>query len=83
MIKPSRITRIFITHAHGDHSFGLPGLLCLMGTKRERWDDQPVEIYGPEGLRAFLRTVIRYTVSRIVPNYRVHELMDVPHLHRR
>jgi len=54
-----------------------------MGTKRERWDDQPVEIYGPEGLRAFLRTVIRYTVSRIVPNYRVHELMDVPHLHRR
>lgn len=58
-------------------SFGLPGLLCLMGTDRDR-NDPPIDIYGPEGLRMWLRVAIRYSVSRIVPPYRVHELMDVP-----
>eukprot|EP00523_Entomoneis_sp_CCMP467_P000091 CAMPEP_0168754586 /NCGR_PEP_ID=MMETSP0724-20121128/19583_1 /TAXON_ID=265536 /ORGANISM="Amphiprora sp., Strain CCMP467" /LENGTH=605 /DNA_ID=CAMNT_0008803081 /DNA_START=295 /DNA_END=2115 /DNA_ORIENTATION=+ len=76
-IKPSKITKVFLTHAHGDHSFGLPGLLCLMGQDRDR-DSPPVEIYGPEGLRMWLRVAIRYSVSRIVPPYRVHEIMDVP-----
>jgi len=76
-IKPGKITKIFITHAHGDHSFGLPGLLCLMGQDRDR-DGPPVEIYGPEGLRMWLRVAIRYSVSRIVPPYRVHEIMDIP-----
>jgi ribonuclease BN (tRNA processing enzyme) len=37
----------------------------------------PIDIYGPEGLRLWLRTAIRYSVSRIVPKYRVHELKDV------
>jgi len=37
-----------------------------------------VDIYGPEGLRMWLRVAVRYSVSRIVPPYRVHELMDIP-----
>eukprot|EP00571_Detonula_confervacea_P002825 CAMPEP_0172328084 /NCGR_PEP_ID=MMETSP1058-20130122/60165_1 /TAXON_ID=83371 /ORGANISM="Detonula confervacea, Strain CCMP 353" /LENGTH=747 /DNA_ID=CAMNT_0013045181 /DNA_START=739 /DNA_END=2982 /DNA_ORIENTATION=- len=78
-IKPSKISKIFLTHCHGDHSFGLPGLLCLMGTDRDRSDaTPPVEIYGPEGLRMWLRVAVRYSTSRVVPKYRVHELMDVP-----
>ena len=48
-----------------------------MGTNRDR-DDPPVEIYGPEGLRMWLRVAIRYSVSRIVPPYRVHELREIP-----
>lgn len=76
-MKCSKVTKIFITHAHGDHSFGLPGLLCLLGQDRDR-DAPPVEIYGPEGLRMWLRVAIRYSVSRIVPSYRVHELKDIP-----
>jgi ribonuclease Z len=76
-VKPSKINKIFLTHAHGDHTFGLPGLLCLMGQDRDRLD-QPVDIYGPEGLRMWLRVAIRYSISRIVPPYRVHELKDIP-----
>ena len=85
-IKAGKVTKIFITHCHGDHSFGLPGLLCLMGQDRPRETivngktvpTPPIDIYGPEGLRDWLRVAIRYSVSRIVPNYRVHELMNVP-----
>jgi ribonuclease Z len=49
-----------------------------MGQDRDRDSAPPVDIYGPEGLRMWLRVAIRYSVSRIVPNYRVHELKDVP-----
>lgn len=48
-----------------------------MGQDRPR-DSPPVEIYGPEGLRMWLRVAIRYSVSRIVPPYRVHEIKHVP-----
>jgi len=76
-VRPTKITKIFLTHAHGDHSFGLPGLLCLMGQDRDR-EAPPVDIYGPEGLRMWLRVAIRYSVSRIVPKYRVHEIIGIP-----
>jgi hypothetical protein len=76
-VKPGKITKIFVTHAHGDHTFGIPGVLCLMGQDRAR-GGPPVEIYGPEGLRMYLRVAIRYSVSRIVPNYVVHELKNIP-----
>jgi ribonuclease Z len=46
-----KINHIFISHNHGDHIFGLYGLLSsfqLLGRKAE------LKIYGPENLRAFL-----------------------------
>jgi hypothetical protein len=48
-----------------------------MGQDRDR-DSPPVDIYGPQGLRMWLRIAIRYSVSRIVPPYRVHEIMEIP-----
>ena len=53
-----------------------------MGTDRDQ-NDPPIEIYGPEGLRMWLRVAIRYSVSRVVPPYRVHELMDGKLWHRK
>jgi ribonuclease Z len=48
--------------------------------KRYRYAQEPkvIDIYGPDGLRMWLRVAIRYSVSRIVPPYRVHELKDIP-----
>jgi len=46
-----RRMKIFISHLHGDHVLGLPGLLQSMTLlKRER----PLEIYGPQGLAGFI-----------------------------
>lgn len=47
-----RPTKIFITHLHGDHVLGLPGLLQSM-TLLDR--ERPLEVYGPTGLAEFMR----------------------------
>jgi ribonuclease Z len=52
-LKPSNIKKIFLTHLHGDHSFGLAGVLCLVGQSQEEErssSQQVIDIYGPEGM---------------------------------
>ena len=80
-VRASRIDRIFITHAHGDHCFGLPGLLCLIGQGRSP-SAPPVQIYGPPGLRAFVKITLAFTGTRMLPPYSIHELHDIPDLRR-
>ena len=76
-VHPGRVDAIFVTHTHGDHSFGLPGLLCIIGQNRDK-GSAPLEIYGPEGTRILLRASLRLSHSRVAAPYRVHELRDVP-----
>ena len=47
-----RRTKMFISHLHGDHVLGLPGLIQTM-TLLQR--DRPLHIYGPEGLADFIQ----------------------------
>lgn len=77
MIRPSRVRRIFLTHLHGDHSWGLPGMLCLIGKDREAdpQREQLVEIYGPEGVRQFLRTALELTYSKATPAFKYDQMM--------
>ena len=43
-------SRVFITHMHADHIFGLPGLIVHTGMKTEGVDQlPPLSIYGPYG----------------------------------
>ena len=55
--------KIFITHMHGDHVLGLPGLLqtmSLLGRTKE------LQIYGPEGIKKFVETInetVRYSLT--------------------
>ncbi|WP_338451707.1 ribonuclease Z [Niallia oryzisoli] len=52
-IKPSRIENIFITHLHGDHLYGLPGLLA---SRSFQGGESKVTVYGPPGLKSYVET---------------------------
>ncbi|MCW8820635.1 MAG: MBL fold metallo-hydrolase, partial [Sulfurovum sp.] len=50
-----KLDTIFITHLHGDHYYGLPGLLS---TKKLDTAFRPLTIYGPKGIKKFLKCVM-------------------------
>ncbi|MDT8859954.1 ribonuclease Z [Alkalihalobacillus sp. MEB130] len=63
-ITLTKIDRIFISHLHGDHLFGLPGLLCSRSAQGAK---TPITIYGPDGVEQFVRTSL--TVSKSFLSY--------------
>lgn len=50
-LSPMKINRIFITHFHGDHILGIPGLIQSMAFRGRK---EPLEIYGPHGVHELL-----------------------------
>lgn len=56
-VRLSQLTRIFLTHLHGDHLFGLPGLLASRALAQGGVG--PITIYGPEGVEAWLKATLR------------------------
>ena len=65
------LSHIFITHLHGDHFFGLPGLVSSMHLcgRSERLD-----IYAPQGVQAAMEMMIQTSASHIGFEIHYHEL---------
>ncbi len=61
-LRLSQLKRVFITHMHGDHVFGLPGLLASIGLSG---NSSGIDLYGPNPLESYLEGVFRNTSSRI------------------
>ena len=61
-IRLRKVTRIFISHNHGDHIFGLPGLLA---TRSFQGDVGPITVYGPPGLEQFVKTALRVSRTKV------------------
>lgn len=66
-IRLRKVTKIFISHNHGDHIFGLPGLLA---TRSFQGDVGPLTIYGPPGIEQFVKTALQ--VSRTKVSYPIN-----------
>jgi ribonuclease Z len=69
--KLSQITRIFITHMHGDHVFGLMGLLATCGLAGH---PTRIDVYGPQGLEDYVRASVRYTQTGFAYPLEVHTI---------
>jgi len=55
-LNPGKLTRILITHWHGDHILGIPGILqtlALSGYKKTLF------IYGPEGTKKYMKEILK------------------------
>lgn len=66
-------TKIFITHMHGDHVLGLPGLLQTMAMLDR---EKKVEIYGPPGITGFLeclRETVQFALTFPVEIYEIEK----------
>ncbi|MFH0874984.1 MAG: ribonuclease Z [archaeon] len=55
-IKPSKITKILLSHWHGDHVLGLPGLFQTLNKSDY---EKKLEIYGPKGTKKYIKYMFK------------------------
>lgn len=72
-IRPRKVTKIFVTHLHGDHIFGLPGFLS---SRSFQGGNEPLTIYGPIGIKRFIMTALQVSESRL--SYPLH-FVEIDH----
>src|SRR3990167_2390909 len=53
-IKPTIVRKIFISHWHGDHVLGLPGLLQTLSASEY---EGKIDLYGPKGTKKFMEAM--------------------------
>ncbi|KRL83684.1 ribonuclease Z [Ligilactobacillus apodemi] len=63
-IRPRKVERIFITHLHGDHIFGLPGFLSSRSFQSGE-EIRPLTIYGPKGIADFVKISLKVSQTHL------------------
>ncbi len=69
----AKINHIFISHLHGDHFYGLIGLISTFGLLSR---EKGLHIYGPKGLKEIIELQLKITQSRAVFSIVYHELTN-------
>jgi ribonuclease Z len=72
-IKPRRIEKIFITHLHGDHIYGLPGLLS---SRSFQGGETLVTVYGPTGIKEYIEVSLKISKSHLKYPIEIIEIED-------
>lgn len=72
-IRPRRIEKIFITHLHGDHIFGLPGFL---GSRSFQGGTSPLTIYGPKGIQEYIQTSLAVSGTHLKYELQIIEIEE-------
>lgn len=70
-IKPAKITRLLISHWHGDHVFGIAGLLSSMGADQFA---KKLYIYGPKGSKKYVEYLFKSFAAKGIIEYEVKEV---------
>ncbi|MCK5043856.1 ribonuclease Z [Candidatus Pacearchaeota archaeon] len=70
-LNPCKITRLLITHWHGDHVLGIPGLLQTLALSGY---NKTLFIYGPKGTKTFMKNLLDVFVFRKQYQIKVEEI---------
>ncbi len=70
-VKPAKITKLCISHWHGDHVFGIPGLMSSMGADEYA---KKLQIYGPKGTKAYLKNMFKSFAAKDIIEHEVFEV---------
>ena len=71
-LKPAKITKLFISHWHGDHVLGIPGLMSSMGADNSA---NKLIIYGPQGTKKRIEYLRKAFESKHMVDYEVQEIV--------
>jgi ribonuclease Z len=69
--KPAKITRLLISHFHGDHVFGIPGLMSSMGADQFA---KKLHVYGPTGTKKYLGHLFKSFAAKDIIEHEIHEI---------
>ncbi len=72
-IAPTKITKILITHWHGDHVLGLPGLIQTLGAQEY---SKVLDVYGPKGTKEFLTNMFKGFINEFRIKIRINEINE-------
>ena len=72
-ISPMKINNIFITHFHGDHILGLPGIIQSMAFRGRK---NPLHIFGPKGLVEMINIIRNFGYFSLTFEIYMHEIDD-------
>lgn len=67
----AKLEMVFVTHLHGDHLFGLPGLL---GSRGFQSGTSALSIFGPPGLDTFITTALQVSSTHLPYDVNVREV---------
>lgn len=72
-VRLGRTDKIFITHLHGDHLYGLPGILT---SRSYQGGEGKLTIYGPVGLKQFADTVLQLSQAKLSYELDIVEIVE-------
>ena len=70
-LNPGKITKLLITHWHGDHILGIPALLQTLGMSNY---NKTLQIYGPKGTKKHMRVLSNTFLKGSPVKLQVHEV---------
>lgn len=72
-IKPSKVQVVCVSHLHGDHIFGLPGLITSLSNQGRK---DTLTLIGPVGIKSFVEDILSHSSSHL--NYTI-EFIELSH----